>query len=98
VLLLVLPLPAIQRQTLTCEQGAPKLIKKKFQPREMGLEANTVSGALRRQPARAGMQCAPDGRTVFENVGDAQPKYTINLERCDLLKVSARCAACIAGL
>jgi hypothetical protein len=98
VLPLVLPLPAIHRQTLTCAQGAPKLIKKKFQPREMGLEANTVSGALRRQPARAGMQCAPDGRTVLENVGDAQQQFTITLERCDLLKVSARCAACIAGL
>jgi hypothetical protein len=31
---------------LTCGQGAPKLIKKKFQPREMGIDANTVAGAL----------------------------------------------------
>lgn len=25
---------------------------------------------------------------VYEKVGDAQPKYSINLERCDLVKVS----------
>jgi hypothetical protein len=29
-------------------------------------------------------------QTVFEKIGDLQPKYTVNLERCDLIKVSVR--------
>ena len=67
-------------------QGAPKLIKKKFQPREMGIDANTVAGALRPSSVRATLASR---HAVFENMGDAQPKYTINLERCELLRVSA---------
>jgi hypothetical protein len=27
---------------------------------------------------------------VYEKVGDVQPKYSINLERCDLVRVSMR--------
>jgi hypothetical protein len=41
------------------------------------------------------MSCVPCPRcvvshayAVYEKVGDAQPKYSINLERCDLVKVS----------
>jgi hypothetical protein len=70
----------------------PKLIKKKFQLRDMSIDANTVSGALRYSPPRIHLRrrCDVCLQSVFEKIGDVQPKYTVNLERCDLIKVSLR--------
>ena len=35
-----------QYMSLTRQQDQPKILKKKFQPREMSIDANTVRGAL----------------------------------------------------
>jgi hypothetical protein len=35
-----------QYMSLTRQQDQPKILKKKFQPREMSIDANTVRGAV----------------------------------------------------
>ena len=50
----------------------------------MAIDANTVSGAVNRQSILLNFSHLE----VYEKVGDPMPKYTINLERCDLMRVS----------